>query len=135
MRKIYETAVILIGTLGWWGFVYPELCFTEETCGQESDAGQLETDEMARIGTADQVGEGQREAGNIVFWEADQAKPGSAAKEEASQIPEGDVRINAGRDGGESGDGSIKSERAGGLWLGDVCIKSRLVEYLYQRGR
>ena len=30
MRKIYETAVILIGTLGWWGFVYPELCLTQD---------------------------------------------------------------------------------------------------------
>lgn len=31
MRRIFETAVILIGTLGWWGFVYPELCMTEGT--------------------------------------------------------------------------------------------------------
>lgn len=30
MRRILETAVILIGTLGWWGFVYPELCAMEE---------------------------------------------------------------------------------------------------------
>lgn len=42
MRKILETAIILIGTLGWWGFVYPELCLTEENkeavaeeCGDE----------------------------------------------------------------------------------------------------
>lgn len=38
MRKIYETAVILIGTLGWWGFVYPELCITEDVCEQEAEA-------------------------------------------------------------------------------------------------
>ena len=30
MKRILETAIILIGTLGWWGFVYPELCVTEE---------------------------------------------------------------------------------------------------------
>lgn len=42
MRKILETAIILIGTLGWWGFVYPELCLAEENkeavaeeCGDE----------------------------------------------------------------------------------------------------
>ncbi len=38
MRKIYETAVILIGTLGWWGFVYPELCLTQDAYEQESEA-------------------------------------------------------------------------------------------------
>lgn len=31
MRKIWETAVILIGTLGFWGFVYPELTMPMET--------------------------------------------------------------------------------------------------------
>ena len=30
MRKILETAVILMGTVGFWGFVYPELTMTEE---------------------------------------------------------------------------------------------------------
>lgn len=38
MRKIYETAVILIGTLCWWGFVYPELCLTEDAYEQEAEA-------------------------------------------------------------------------------------------------
>lgn len=37
MRKIYETAVILIGTLGWWGFVYPELCLTQDAYEQECE--------------------------------------------------------------------------------------------------
>lgn len=38
MRKIFETAIIVIGTLGWWGFVYPELCLTEDAYEQEADA-------------------------------------------------------------------------------------------------
>ena len=43
MRRVFETAAILIGTLGWWGFVYPELCVTWETCQEEeaSDSGIL----------------------------------------------------------------------------------------------
>ena len=28
MKRILETAVLLMGTLGFWGFVYPELCLT-----------------------------------------------------------------------------------------------------------
>lgn len=30
MKKILEAAVILVGTLGWWGFVYPELCLPQK---------------------------------------------------------------------------------------------------------
>ena len=39
MKKLYETAIILFGTLGWWGFVYPELSQLEEVCvEQEQEA-------------------------------------------------------------------------------------------------
>ncbi len=46
MKKIYETAVILIGTLGWWGFVYPELSAVTEVCEQEIGTEDEEEDEM-----------------------------------------------------------------------------------------
>ncbi len=147
MRKIYETAVILIGTLGWWGFVYPELCFTEDVCGQESEAGQLETEEMIQIEEAHaeqdaggQVRAGQRESGATARRERDYTEPGSGAETGACRTPEGAVaqsplRMEAGQKEGESGNDSLKNQGAGGLWIGDICIKSRLVEYLYQRGR
>lgn len=35
MRRVLETAMILMGTLGFWGFVYPEFCLTQETCQVE----------------------------------------------------------------------------------------------------
>lgn len=71
MRKIYETAVILIGTLSWWGFVYPELCLTEDAYEQEESA-QMEDD-----------------AHKDSFWEE-------------------------------------------GIKVGELCIKSRAAEYVYQ---
>lgn len=37
MKKVLETAMILMGTLGFWGFVYPELCLTQETSSIESE--------------------------------------------------------------------------------------------------
>ena len=40
MKRICEAAVLLIGTLGWWGFVYPDLCLTEETCEQEYEGAK-----------------------------------------------------------------------------------------------
>ncbi len=45
MKKFYETAVILIGTLGWWGFVYPELSGVETVCEQEIIENQEKTEE------------------------------------------------------------------------------------------
>lgn len=38
MRKVYEAALILFGTLGWWGFVYPELCLTEDVYEERTEA-------------------------------------------------------------------------------------------------
>lgn len=53
MRKIYETAVILIGTLGWWGFVYPELCLTQDAYEQEPETEK--TEENGDIQESDQA--------------------------------------------------------------------------------
>lgn len=39
MRRIFTTAIFLIGTVGWWGFVYPELCLTQDTYEMTEDAG------------------------------------------------------------------------------------------------
>ena len=52
MRRVLETAVILMGTIGWWGFVYPELCLTWETCeasGEEAEYDGI-TDQFAGPG-------------------------------------------------------------------------------------
>lgn len=46
MKRVFEAAVILIGTLGWWGFIYPELCMAEgtfEAAEGESDASEKMT--------------------------------------------------------------------------------------------
>ncbi len=38
MKRLYETAIILIGTLGWWGFVYPDLCLTKDVYEEKFEA-------------------------------------------------------------------------------------------------
>ncbi len=32
MKKIFETGMLLFATMGFWGMIYPDLCFTEEVC-------------------------------------------------------------------------------------------------------
>lgn len=32
MRKVLEACLVTVAMLGWWGFIYPELCFTADTC-------------------------------------------------------------------------------------------------------
>ncbi len=50
MKRFYETAVILIGTLGWWGYVYPELSLTQQAYVQETETNRLtEADGVTEI--------------------------------------------------------------------------------------
>ena len=35
IRRVLETTAVIIGTLGWWGFVYPELCLLETSYEEE----------------------------------------------------------------------------------------------------
>lgn len=39
MKKIWETVIILFSVMGFWGMIYPDLCFTEDICAivQESE--------------------------------------------------------------------------------------------------
>lgn len=93
MRKIYETALILIGTIGWWGFVYPDMCLTEDVYEQEYEEEQEKSTDSELM--------------NL--------KQASARAE----LPSGDAAEDA------------KKEQSG--WkIGNIRIKSRLVEYLYQ---
>lgn len=34
MKRFLGTVMLLSMTLGWWGFVYPELCLIPEECEQ-----------------------------------------------------------------------------------------------------
>lgn len=81
----------MIGTLGWWGFIYPELSAVTETCVQE-DVQEEGTEKF------------QEESGEE-FW---QESIRSFAEE------------------------FIKELGSFGISSGDVRIKSRIAEYLYQ---
>ena len=32
MKKLWETGIILFSVWGFWGMIYPDLCFTEDVC-------------------------------------------------------------------------------------------------------
>lgn len=103
MRKLYETAIILVGTLGWWGFVYPELSMTEEAYVQEAESQEQQAER--------EVKEEQRAE---------------------SQEQDAERKVQKEQDTG-CGLESIGESLAGaGLQIGDIRIKSRLAEYVYQ---
>ena len=102
MRRICEAAFLFVGTLGWWGFVYPELCpveevyeeeaceqgaYGEEVCGQESQEEEIHRQKAG----------GRRDA-KAVFEDRE----------------------------------SPWSFRESGWQLGEIRIKSRLAEYVCQ---
>lgn len=103
MKKIYETAIILFGTLGWWGFVYPDLCLTGDVYEQEADGQEEETE------ISDGIDETKAEC------EMDLQKLVPELKEAGNRQSEG---------------GENTPEE--GWQVGRVRIKSRIMEYVYQ---
>lgn len=61
MRRICEAALLFVGTLGWWGFVYPDLCPVEEVCEEETDEQDYEQEAHEREVHRQKAG-GRREA-------------------------------------------------------------------------
>ncbi len=106
MKRICEAAILFIGTFGWWGFVYPELCLTEETYEQEYEGQEYE-----------QQGEDKTETGKTGETElkmADTAVKSTDIAVKKTERPE-------------------KAEKSKEI-SGTIRIKSRLVEYLYDGG-
>lgn len=33
MKKVWEAGMILLALTGFWGMIYPDLCFTQDVCG------------------------------------------------------------------------------------------------------
>lgn len=88
MRKLYETAVILIATLGWWGFVYPDMCLTQDVYEKE----QEDQEEVHKL-------------------EKKPVKDGIHGEDESEE------------------DTDAKDS---GWKIGNIRIKSRILEYVYQ---
>lgn len=61
MRRICEAALLFVGTLGWWGFVYPDLCPVEEVYEEETDEQDYEQEAHEREVHRQKAG-GRREA-------------------------------------------------------------------------
>lgn len=104
MRRIYEAAVILVGTLGWWGFIYPELSMVTESCVQEAEAEAQEAEAEAQETEAEIQGEETK-----------------APAEKPSRRGKADSIVKIGEELGSTG-----------ITSGNLCIKSRIAEYLYQ---
>lgn len=106
MRRIYEAAVILVGTLGWWGFIYPELSMVMENCAQEAEAEAQETEAEAQETEAE------------VQVQAEETK---APAEKPFWLGKANSVFKIGEELGSTG-----------IVSGNLCIKSRIAEYLYQ---
>ena len=97
MRKFLEAVFIVVVTLGWWGFIYPELSMVTESSVQETEAETQEAEAKMQDESAQTPGE----------------KP-FRGEEAASSVKIGEKLGSA------------------GVVSGNLRIKSRLAEYLYQ---
>lgn len=103
MKRIIETAVFFIGTLGWWGFVYPELCLTQDTYEIVEDADEA--------GICEEAGGSMEESGETAYLKRTENYVTQQEREIPDQYCDMEDYLNL---------------------KGKVCIKSRLIEYLYQ---
>ncbi len=80
MRKIWETGIVLFSAMGFWGMIYPDLCFTgdvcavvcEETEDAEGGSGTGVGGSEAGIGSG-RTGEGAKDNTNCTYNNGGQA--------------------------------------------------------------
>lgn len=85
MKKIWETGVILFAAMGFWGMIYPDLCFTQDVCrvvyvdtyGNVQDA--VKAEDAGSIGNAEDIGNTEATEDLLqqdMFTQLSNAKPG-----------------------------------------------------------
>ena len=115
MKRFYETAVILIGTLGWWGYVYPELSLTQQAYVQETETNRLTE------------ADGQTEANRQTESEVEETV---RRKAEYGRRWKDTGKSNSSED--ETMTGILEELGSTGIDVGEIRIKSRIAEYVYQ---
>lgn len=118
MKRVFEAIMLLVGTLGWWGFVYPDLCLTEDTYKQEYEEYEKYED-YEDYEANERLEERQAEGGKVtealkLFPDAeiDSKKEKYNKKEAVTEENKGKPAISPGK----------------------IRIKSRFMEYVYQSG-
>lgn len=116
MKRVCEAAMLLIGTLGWWGFVYPDLCLTQDAYEQEYEEYEDYRDNE-RCEEYKGYGERQSEGGEVK--EAFKIFSGNKADAEKKRYNKKEALQKENKGKTEETQGTIR-------------IKSRLIEYVYQ---
>lgn len=82
MKKLWETGILLFAVMGFWGMIYPDLCFISDVCnveykyvsednyGQSVDAKDEQTLRTQGIGAESSLEMERRERDDSV-WEPD----------------------------------------------------------------
>lgn len=73
MKKLWETGIILFSVCGFWGMIYPDLCFTEDVCEMVADDGQNSIGNEIWDGIS---GEIRKDEGVDIFTGLCDAEPG-----------------------------------------------------------
>lgn len=130
MKKIWETGIILFSALGFWGMIYPDLCFTEDVCAivwesTESAEGAEKTQSTEKTKS---VEDGQKTS---------QAKGNETGNAYDCSDGETDGRAGAGRTEGSRNAEGIRLGSEGDMFTGlceaepgQIKWKSKFLEIL-----
>ncbi|MCM1135585.1 MAG: hypothetical protein NC400_08415 [Clostridium sp.] len=145
MRKICEAVLIFLGTVGWWGFVYPELCLTgeayeeqeqpqEEPEADEACEGQTQ-EELQKQQASGETCEGQKQTQTQREADAackDQKQTQMQARGEPSEVSGNQTQPQKQPEASETCKDQKQPQPQAQWEPGGIRIKSRIAEYVYQ---
>lgn len=138
IKKLYEAALLFVGTLGWWGFVYPELCpdgevYREEVLQEETSQEERAQEETDKNVPELRAEEAMRES-RTVERPARKASSGSGTDtpSEGQEAPEGQESTGVPGQKDQTALGETECASAPVWELGEIRIKSRFLEYVYE---
>lgn len=77
MKKLWEAGILLFAAAGFWGMVYPDLCFVQDVCKVEYVQGEEPEGEREIRKNQDGIGMGQNsgETSGIPVWDGNMHEP------------------------------------------------------------
>ncbi|NLL78150.1 MAG: hypothetical protein GX235_13085 [Clostridiales bacterium] len=75
MKKIWETGIILFAVMGFWGMIYPDLCFTEDVCRIVYEDTYGKAEEIEKVEDFEKKEEKKSQSGADMFTQVCRAEP------------------------------------------------------------
>ena len=109
MKKIFETGMLLFAMMGFWGMIYPDLCFTEEVC----EVYIMEDDTLCPDANAERADVNVKSVdANVKSMDANAERADASVKRVDANAERTDASVKSANANAERTDASVKSANA-----------------------